>query len=506
MTFPHQHFRFGVRSLYPAHVVASGSFVVYICHSICLNFPLLPKQSNSILHSYTTLSFSTFLSHALSYLCRPLNTVAFYTLGCKLNFAETSTIGRSLGSAGYRTVAFGDGADVYVINTCSVTDHADRKCKKVVREALKFNASAKVVIIGCYAQLKPQEIAAIPGVSMVLGAAEKFNLTEHLNALKKAESTVVKAGDVREAHDFVAGFSINDRTRTFFKVQDGCNYFCSFCTIPLARGLSRSQSIAETMQKALELNDGSVKEIVLTGVNIGDFGKQSKERLIDLLKVMDDELIEVPRIRISSIEPNLLSDDIIYFVAGSRRFMPHFHVPLQSGSNTILKAMRRRYQRELYAERVGHIKTAMPHASIGVDVIVGFPGETQEEFLETYHFLNELSISYLHVFPYSSRPNTRAEQMPGHLPERIKHERVKMLRILSDKKKRAFYEQFTGTTRPVLWEAATDGISMSGFTDNYLKVTAPFDPLHTNEIVPTEMLNITPQLEMAGDISIFAHH
>lgn len=410
--------------------------------------------------------------------------------------------------AGFNRVEFQEGADVYVINTCSVTDHADKKCRKVVKEAHKYNPNAKVVIVGCYAQLKPTEIAEIPGVNMVLGAAEKFNLIAHLEKLKRAEEAVVECRDIKETMDFVPGFSLGDRTRTFLKVQDGCNYFCTFCTIPLARGFSRSASISETLQQVEQVLQSGAKEVVLTGVNLGDFGKLQKESFLDLLKEIE-KIEGIERYRISSIEPNLLNNDIIKLVAESKKILPHFHIPLQSGSNKILKLMRRRYQRELYAERVSYIKELMPHASIGVDVIVGFPGETDEDFLETYRFLNDLDIAYLHVFPYSERPNTKAVLMDGVVPGNVRHDRTTMLRGLSEKKRNYFYNQFVGTDAKVLFEEEETKGRMHGFTENYIKVSVEYDPLLVNEIVPVRLeqqnADGTMQVEILTNESINQH-
>ncbi|MCA0426220.1 MAG: tRNA (N(6)-L-threonylcarbamoyladenosine(37)-C(2))-methylthiotransferase MtaB [Bacteroidetes bacterium] len=416
-------------------------------------------------------------------------TVSFYTLGCKLNFSETSTIGRSLMEEGYRKVEFQEGADVYVINTCSVTDHADRKCKKVVKEALRHNPQAFVAVIGCYAQLKPAEIAGIPGVDLVLGAAEKFNIKNYIGTGIKKEQAEIHEGKIKEVLDYHASYSIGDRTRTFLKVQDGCDYFCSFCTIPLARGKSRSDTIENVVKQAHEIVAQGTKEIVLTGVNTGDFGAQTGETFFDLLKALD-QVEGLERLRISSIEPNLLSDEIIDFAAESKTIVPHFHIPLQSGSDELLKLMRRKYLSSLYASRVERIKAKMPHACIGVDVIVGFPGETQEEFLKTYTFLNELDISYLHVFPYSERVNTTAYKMPGKVRMGERTDRVKMLQILSDKKKRHFYEQHLNGEFKVLWEAENDGNTMYGFTENYIKVKTDYDPMLVNEITSVKLKSI----------------
>ncbi len=391
--------------------------------------------------------------------------------------------------AGFEKADFQDGADVYVVNTCSVTDHADKKCRKVVKEAKKYNPDARVVIVGCYAQLKPKEIAEIPGVNMVLGAAEKFNLVEHLVSLKTDGKPLVLNADIKETRNFVPGYSFGDRTRTFLKVQDGCNYFCTFCTIPLARGFSRSASIAETIEQALEVAASGAREVVLTGVNLGDFGKLQKEKFIDLIRELD-ELDGIDRYRISSIEPNLLTNEIIEFVSRSKRFLPHFHIPLQSGNNKILKLMRRRYQRELYAERVSYIREKMPDACIGVDVIVGFPGETEEDFLDTYHFLNDLDIAYLHVFPYSERPNTKAILMEGVVDGAERQLRANQLRSLSEKKRRYFYEQHLGKTATVLFEAEENKGRMFGFTENYIKVSTQYDPLLVNELADVRLEQI----------------
>ncbi|WP_294185745.1 tRNA (N(6)-L-threonylcarbamoyladenosine(37)-C(2))-methylthiotransferase MtaB [Sphingobacterium sp.] len=424
--------------------------------------------------------------------------VAFYTLGCKLNYSETSSIGRLFKEAGYDTTAFNSRADVYVINTCSVTDNADKKCRKVVKEALKHSPNAYITIVGCYAQLKPKEIAEIPGVDMVLGAAEKFNIIEHINDLTKQEKTIVYNGPIDETNQFVSAYSIGDRTRTFLKVQDGCDYSCTFCTIPLARGGSRSGKIEDIVRQAEEIAASGVKEIVLTGVNIGDFGIRDgkrEDRFLDLVKALD-EVEGIDRIRISSIEPNLLSNDIIEFVAKSKRFVPHFHMPLQSGSNKILSLMRRRYKRELYTERVAYIKSLMPNCCIGVDVIVGFPGETREDFIDTYNFLNDMDISYLHVFTYSERENTIAAQMDGAVPGMQRSDRSKMLHILSEKKRRAFYESQLGEIGDVLFEADEKDGYMHGFSKNYVKVRTLYDPLLVNEVVPVKFMEVTDSCEV----------
>lgn len=417
------------------------------------------------------------------------HSVAFYTLGCKLNFSETSTIGRQFSEAGFTKKNFNEGADLYVINTCSVTDHADRKCKKIVKEALKFNANAYVVIVGCYAQLKPEEIASIPGVDMVLGAAEKFNMLSHLQHLVKEDKARIHNANIKETVDFIPGFSLGDRTRAFVKVQDGCDYFCSFCTIPLARGKSRSNTIEDTIKDLENLKDTEVKEVVLTGVNLGDFGVNHEEDFHGLLRSIE-KLDFLERVRISSIEPNLLSEEIIDLVKDSKKVMPHFHIPLQSGSDEILQSMRRKYLSDLYVDRVAKIKETMPHCCIGVDVIVGFPGETEAHFLETYNFLNELDVSYLHVFPYSERKNTTANKMKAVIPKSVRTERSQMLRILSEKKKRHFYQKFLGQTHLVLFEDKEKDGYLFGFTENYIKIKIPYDPMMVNEIVSVELESI----------------
>ncbi|MDB5132665.1 MAG: mtaB [Mucilaginibacter sp.] len=426
--------------------------------------------------------------------------VAFYTLGCKLNYSETSTIGRLFNKAGFDTVDFTDTPDVYVINTCSVTDNADKKCKKVVNEALKISPNAYVTIVGCYAQLKPKEIAEIPGVDMVLGAAEKFQIVDYITDLTKNPKALVYNQPVSEAKQFIAGYSFGDRTRTFLKVQDGCDYSCTFCTIPLARGSSRSDTIEHVVEQAEQIAASGVKEIVLTGVNLGDFGireGQRHDKFFDLVRALDN-VEGINRIRISSIEPNLLSDEIIEFVAGSKRFVPHFHIPLQSGSDKILGLMRRRYKRELYAARVVKIKQLMPDCCIGVDVIVGFPGETREDFIDTYNFLNDLDISYLHVFTYSERENTPASEMSDVVPGSTRAERSKMLHILSEKKRRAFYESQLNKTDEVLFEGDIKEGFMHGFTRNYVKVRAKYDPVLVNELKAVYLTQISPD----GDVEI----
>lgn len=436
--------------------------------------------------------------------------VAFYTLGCKLNYSETSTISRMFEQKGYKKTEFTDHPDIFIINTCSVTENADKKCHKIVREARSISPDAYVAIIGCYAQLKPQEIASIPGVDAVLGAAEKFRLVELLDGFVRKPQPEVFASEIESANTFNTSYSIHDRTRTFLKVQDGCDYSCSFCTIPLARGASRSDSKENILKVAKEIAATEVREIVLTGVNTGDFGLQDGnrvERFIDLIQDLDS-LEGIDRYRISSIEPNLLSDEIIEFVAGSKRFVPHFHIPLQSGSNKILKLMRRRYQRELYVSRVEKIKSMMPHCCIGVDVIVGFPGETQEDFLETYQFLNELDISYLHVFTYSERTNTLAASMPDSVNPKDRAERSKMLHILSDKKRRKFYQDHIGKEFTVLFENDIEDGKMHGFTENYIRVAAKYDPILINELKSVKITSINDHgiAEVEEIESIISHH
>jgi len=414
--------------------------------------------------------------------------VAFHTLGCKLNFSETSTISRMLEVEGFEKKEFDDVADVYVINTCSVTDNADKECRQIVRRIQRKAPESLVVITGCYAQLKPKEIAEIPGVDLVLGAAEKFNIAQHLAELSKGDSALICSCDIEDVSGFNASFSVNDRTRTFLKVQDGCDYNCAFCTIPMARGKSRSDSIENVLKHAETLAQSGVKEIVLTGVNLGDFGKgpdgnkRNEEDFFDLVKELD-KVKGIQRYRISSIEPNLLTNEIIEFVANSDKFMPHFHIPLQSGSNKILGLMRRRYRRELYAERVGLIKTLMPHCAIGVDVIVGFPGESEVEFKETFDFLHSLDVSYLHVFTYSERANTIALDIKPVVPMNVRHERNKTLRNLSYMKMQYFTQQHAQQTRKVLFEGHEKNGMMEGYTDNYIRITTPFRQEWSNEIV-----------------------
>jgi len=425
-------------------------------------------------------------------------TVAFHTLGCKLNFAETSTIARQLIGAGYEKVEFDDPAQVYVINTCSVTDNADKECKFHVRRAVKANPDGLVVVLGCYAQLKPEEISAIEGVDLVLGAKEKFNLLNFLDDLRKSESSAqVHSCEIEDADFFIGSYSIGDRTRAFLKVQDGCDYKCTYCTIPMARGISRSDTIENILQNAKKISENNIKEIVLTGVNIGDYGKgefgnkKHEHTFLELIQALDT-VEGIERLRISSIEPNLLKDETIAFVAQSRSFVPHFHIPLQSGSNDILKKMKRRYLRELYEDRVAKIRELMPDACIGVDVIVGFPGETDEHFLETYHFLNQLDISYLHVFTYSERANTEAVEMEGVVPSEVRAKRSRMLRGLSAKKRHHFYEQQLGSTHQVLFESDNKDGFMHGFTENYVKVKTPFAPELVNTLQKVVLKKIDP--------------
>jgi threonylcarbamoyladenosine tRNA methylthiotransferase MtaB len=414
--------------------------------------------------------------------------VAFHTLGCKLNFSETSTLSRQLEAEGFLKKEFDDRADVYVINTCSVTDNADKECRQIVRRIQRKAPESLVVITGCYAQLKPKEISEIPGVDLVLGAAEKFNLASHLRDLAKGDSARISSCDIDDVSGFNSSFSLNDRTRTFLKVQDGCDYTCTFCTIPMARGKSRSDSVENVVRNARTLAQNGVKEIVLTGVNLGDFGKgadgakKNEESFYELIQLLD-EVDGVDRYRISSIEPNLLSKDIIEFVAKSKKFMPHFHIPLQSGSNDILALMRRRYKRELYAERVEIIKCLMPHCAIGVDVIVGFPSESDEHFKETFDFLHSLDVSYLHVFTYSERDATKALEIKPIVPVHVRHERNKILRNLSYMKMQYFTGQHKGQTRKVLFEDHAKGGMMEGYTDNYIRINTPYRKEWANKIV-----------------------
>lgn len=417
--------------------------------------------------------------------------VAFYTLGCKLNFSETSTISRLFEDAGFAKVDFEEHPDVYVINTCSVTENADKKCKQLVKRAKKINPDSFVVIVGCYAQLKPTEIAAITGVNMVLGANEKFNILEHLEKIDQhTTDTVVSFDNIKNTKEFVPSFSYGDRTRSFLKVQDGCDYFCTFCTIPLARGKSRNANIAQTIIEAEKIAATEIKEVVLTGVNIGDFGQGEGENFFQLIQALD-EVTGIDRFRISSIEPNLLSNEIIDFcLSDSKRFVPHFHVPLQSGSDRILQLMRRKYERSLYAERVQQIKSLRADACIGVDVIVGFPGETDEDFMETIDFLKDLDISYLHVFTYSERANTGAPKLGEAVPMDVRRERSKQLHLLSDRKKRQFYSENIGTERSVLFEQEEDNGIMYGFTENYVKVKHPYDEALVNTFQTIKLIEL----------------
>ena len=421
--------------------------------------------------------------------------VAFYTLGCKLNFSETSTIARNFQDEGFERVDFEEFADMYVINTCSVTENADKQFKQIVRKAMKINDKAFVAAVGCYAQLKPEELAAVDGVDLVLGATEKFKITDYINDLSKNDFSEIHSCEIAEADFYVGSYSIGDRTRAFLKVQDGCDYKCTYCTIPLARGISRSDALENVLKNAADISQQGIKEIVLTGVNIGDYGKgefgnkKHEHTFLDLVQALD-KVNGIERLRISSIEPNLLKNETIDFVSKSRTFVPHFHIPLQSGSNEILSKMKRRYQREVYTERVNKIREVMPDACIGVDVIVGFPGETDENFLETYHFLNEMNISYLHVFTYSERDNTEAASMENVVPINVRNKRSKMLRGLSVKKRRAFYESQIGSTRKVLFESENKEGYIHGFTENYIKVKTPWNPELVNTLHPIELTKI----------------
>ena len=422
----------------------------------------------------------------------PYKKVAFYTLGCKLNFSETSTIARNFVDAGFARVDFNETPDIFVINTCSVTDNADKKCRNIVNRARRVNANALVVVVGCYAQLKPQEIANIEGVNLVLGAGEKFNILDYLHEKEQSEKATIATSEIKEVRDFIPGYSSNDRTRTYLKVQDGCDYFCSFCTIPLARGRSRSADINTTVSQAKKAVEKGAKEIVLTGVNIGDYGKDSDNTFYDLIQEFD-QVNEVERFRISSIEPNLLSDEIIEWVPASNKFVPHFHIPLQSGSDLMLKDMRRRYDTQLYKERIHKIKTQMPNACIGVDVIVGFPGETDEEFEKTRDFLIDLPISYLHVFTYSERANTTAVRKDNVIPIPKRQERSKWLQQLSTRKKRLFYEENLGNEGTVLFEKESHDGMMQGFSENYIKVQYPFEESKTNSLAKVKYTKINPE-------------
>ncbi len=460
-----------------------GNFLFYFCNSSrALQIARYPNRESHVGKG--------------TYLCKMSKTVALHTLGCKLNFSETSTIGRLLENDGFTKTGFDEVADVYVINTCSVTDNADKECRQLVRRIQKKAPAAMVVITGCYAQLKPTEIAQIPGVDLVLGAAEKFNIAGHLREITKGDATKICSCDIEDVNVFTASHSMNDRTRVFLKVQDGCDYSCSFCTIPLARGKSRSDQMANVVANVQEIAAQGVKEIVLTGINLGDFKNESAEEITgvkrplteptNFLKLIRelDQVEGIERFRISSIEPNLLSNDIIEFVSNSRHFMPHFHIPLQSGSNRILGLMRRRYKKELYAERVGLIRMLMPHCCIGVDVIVGFPGETEADFQETFDFLHGLDISYLHVFTYSERANTLAAEMKHAVPVEIRNQRNKVLRNLSYQKMQYFTNDHVGEIRNVLFESRNKNGMVEGYTDNYIKITAPCKDGWENNIVP----------------------
>ena len=421
--------------------------------------------------------------------------VAFYTLGCKLNFSETSTIARNFQQEGFKRVEFEKKADIYVINTCSVTENADKRFKSIVKNALKQNNNAFLIAVGCYAQLKPQELADVEGVDLVLGATEKFKVTQYLNDLAKNDLGEIHSCEIQDADFYVGSYSVGDRTRAFLKVQDGCDYKCTYCTIPLARGISRSDTLPNVLKNAQEIAAKDIKEIVLTGVNIGDYGKgefgnkKHEHTFFELVQALD-KVKGIHRLRISSIEPNLLKNETIAFVSSSNSFVPHFHIPLQSGSDEILKKMKRRYLSNLYVDRVAHIKKTMPHACIGVDVIVGFPGETDELFLETYHFLNELDISYLHVFTYSERDNTEATQMTGVVSKKVRAKRSKMLRGLSVKKRRAFYENQLGSQRTVLFESENKEGYIHGFTENYVKVKTHWNPSLVNQLHPVRLTKI----------------
>ena len=439
------------------------------------------------------------MGREIHYFCSMMKrgaTVAFHTLGCKLNFAETSTLARDLQVEGFKRVAFNEIPDVFVINTCSVTENANRKCRQVISKARRIAPDAVIAVTGCFAQLKPEEIADIPGVDMVLGAADKFKLTEHLVNYKKNAAAKIYSCEIDHVNEFIPSYSKGDRTRAFLKAQDGCDYSCSFCTIPLARGASRSDTIEKIVASAQQLGEEGIVEIVLTGINIGDFGKNNgldhPEEFIDLIRELD-KVESVERFRISSIEPNLLNDDIIEFVSASKRFMPHFHIPLQSGSNKILKLMKRRYLKEHYAARIEKIKNTIPHCCIGVDVIVGFPGETDGDFLHTHNFIRDLGVSYLHVFSYSERDNTLASEMHGMVPRSIRLERSKMLQALSDKLKREFYSGYLNQSMNVLFESEQNSGEIHGFSENYIKVSAPFDPSWVNQVMQVYASEFDPE-------------
>jgi len=427
-------------------------------------------------------------------------TISFYTLGCKLNFSETSGIAKLFQEKGYARIDFQEGADIVVINTCSVTDQADKKCRNIVKQARRLNEGAFIAVIGCYAQLKPDEILGIEGVNIVLGATEKFNLLEKVEAWQKEQfEPRIEVSHIKDAKTFYPSYSLGDRTRSFLKVQDGCDYFCSFCTIPLARGRSRSNSIAATLEQAREVATTDVKEVVLTGVNIGDFGHGTEENFLGLIKELD-QVEGIDRFRISSIEPNLLSNEIIDFVAQSKRFVPHFHIPLQSGDDEILKSMRRKYDSSLYSDRIDRIRKSMPNAAIGVDVICGYPGEDEAGFLRTYEYLNQLEVSYFHVFTYSERPNTVAYRRDDHTPMQVRRQRSKQLQILSEKKKRHFYHTQVGKTFTVLFESGDEAGGMTGFTENYLKIKTQFHPEWLNTLKQVETSTVTPDGEMMAHV------
>lgn len=471
---------------------------------ICL---YMSSIQNNAGNCYEFLYLTKLHAVGICYFCALMNPalkVAFHTLGCKLNFAETSTIARELMDNGCQRVDYNDFADVYVINTCSVTESADRECQTWVNRALQSNPEAHVVVIGCYAQLKPEKIASIPGVSLVLGATEKFNVANYIHHLKEKTDAQIFSCDIATHHTFVSSYSSGDRTRVFLKVQDGCDYTCTYCTIPLARGKSRSDSIEHVLQQTEAIAARGAKEIVLTGVNLGDFGKQDSEGrhqydFFDLVQALDEQPLQM-RYRISSIEPNLLKDEIIEWVSRSQKFMPHFHIPLQSGSDTVLKLMRRRYLTDLYTSRINKIKELMPHACIGVDVITGFPGETEEEFLKTYNFLQEADISYLHVFTYSERANTLAADMQGKVPLRERKKRTQMLRILSEKKLRYFYSLQENKIMNVLFESDNKNGWMHGFTENYVKVKTPFNTELINALEPCRLIAPDRYNEMSCEI------
>ena len=435
------------------------------------------------------------------------HTVALKTLGCKLNFSETSTISRQFKNVGYSVVKFDQFSDIYVINTCSVTENADKQFKSYVSKALKINQDAFIIAIGCYAQLKPEELANVNGVDLVLGSKEKFKILDYLNDFKKNQSGNIHSCEISETNFYRSSFSIGDRTRSFLKVQDGCDYKCTYCTIPLARGISRSDKLDNILRAAKEISDSGIKEIVLTGVNIGDYGKgefgnkNHKNTFLELVTALD-KVDGISRVRISSIEPNLLSNDIINFVSNSKKFVPHFHIPMQSGSDTILKLMKRRYLSNLYRDRINHIKQVMPNACIGADVIVGFPGETEEEFMETYNFIKSLDLSYLHVFTYSERDNTEAKGLNNVVPRNIRSKRSKLLRALSVQLKRKFYMSQLGTSKNVLFESENRNGFIYGFSNNYVRIKTPWRSSIKDKIIPFELQNISDDGLVTGEVSI----